>query len=63
MAIIGQHINTQPLAPTWHNGQCPRALEALIMRLLAKNPVERPKSATDVLSALDAIDLNEAPLW
>jgi len=35
----------------------------LIMRLLAKNPVERPESATDVLSALDAIDLNEAPLW
>ena len=64
VAIIGQHINTQPVAPTWHNGQCPRALEALIMRLLAKNPVERPESATDVLSALDAIDLNEAPpLW
>ena len=27
------------------------------MRLLAKNPSERPESATDVLSALDAIDL------
>ena len=57
VAIIGQHINTPPVAPTWHNGQCPRPLEALIMRLLAKNPSERPESATDVLSALDAIDL------
>jgi len=57
VAIIGQHINTSPVAPTWHNGQCPRALEALIMRLLAKNPSERPNSATDVLAALDAIDL------
>ena len=28
------------------------------MRLLAKNPSQRPESATDVLSALDAIDLN-----
>ena len=28
------------------------------MRLLAKNPSERPESATDVLSALEAIDLN-----
>ncbi|MCH8226098.1 MAG: AAA family ATPase, partial [Chloroflexi bacterium] len=57
VAIIGQHINTQPVAPTWHNGQCPRALEALIMRLLAKDPSERPDSAADVVSALEAIDL------
>ena len=57
VAIIGQHINTPPVAPTWHNGQCPRPLDALILRLLAKNPAERPESATDVLSALEAIDL------
>jgi len=57
VAIIGQHINTPPVSPIWHNGQCPRPLEALIMRLLAKNPSERPESASDVLSALDAIDL------
>ena len=60
VAIIGQHINTPPVAPTWHNGQCPRPLEALIMRLLAKNPSERPQSAADVLSALEAIDLADA---
>ena len=58
VATIGQHINTPPVAPTWHNGQCPRPLEALIMRLLAKNPAQRPDSAADVLSALEAIDLN-----
>jgi hypothetical protein len=61
VAIIGQHINTPPVAPTWHNGQCPRPLEALIMRLLAKDPSESPDSAADVLSALDAIDLSESP--
>ncbi|MEE8465253.1 MAG: protein kinase, partial [Dehalococcoidia bacterium] len=60
VAIIGQHINTPPVAPSWHNGQCPRPLEALIMRLLAKDPLERPDSATDVLSALDAIDFTES---
>ena len=38
VAIIGQHINTPPVAPTWHHGQCPRPLEALILRLLAKIP-------------------------
>ena len=31
--------------------------DALILRLLAKDPLERPESASDVLSALDAIDL------
>ena len=58
VAIIGQHINTPPVSPIWHNAICPRPLEALILRLLAKNPAERPESATDVLSALDAIDLS-----
>ena len=43
VAIIGQHINTPPVAPNWHNGQCPRPLEALILRLLAKDPSERPQ--------------------
>ena len=59
VAIIGQHINTPPVAPTWHNGQCPRPLEALILRLLAKDPSERPQSAADVLAALDGLDLTE----
>ena len=57
VAIIGQHINTPPVAPTWHNAGCPRSLDALILRLLAKDPSERPESSADVLAALDAIDL------
>ena len=48
IAIISQHINTPPVAPTWHNGQCPKPLEALILRLLAKDPSQRPSSAADV---------------
>ena len=57
VAIIGQHINTPPVAPTWHQHDCPRPLDALILRLLAKDPSERPESASDVLAALEAIDL------
>ena len=57
VAIIGQHINTPPVAPTWHNSECPRALDALILRLLAKDPAERPGSASDVLAALESIEL------
>jgi tetratricopeptide (TPR) repeat protein len=57
IAIISQHINTPPVAPTWHASDCPRPLEALIVRLLSKDPSERPESAQDVYNALDAIDL------
>jgi DNA-binding CsgD family transcriptional regulator len=62
LTIIGQHINTPPVAPTWHNPLCPRSLEALILRLLAKNTADRPDSASEVLMALEAIDPeSEAP--
>jgi hypothetical protein len=56
VSVISQHINTPPVAPSWHAPACPRALEALVLRLLAKDPAERPPSATDVLAALEAID-------
>ncbi len=56
VSIISQHINTPPVAPSWHNSQCPPLLEKVILRLLAKNPGERYASAEDVLAALEAID-------
>ena len=55
VAIISQHINTAPVAPSWHNPEVPRALEALVLRLLAKAPEERPESASAVRQALTAI--------
>ena len=61
IAIIGQHINTPPVAPTWHRPDCPKPLDALIMRLLAKDPKQRPESAKDVLAALEAVDVKAVP--
>jgi len=55
VAIISQHINTAAVAPSWHNPEVPRALEALILRLLAKAPEDRPESAAAVRQALTAI--------
>ncbi len=55
VAIIGQHINTPPVSPTWHRADLPPALETLIMQLLEKDPEKRPQSATVVLQALDSI--------
>jgi len=64
VAIIGQHINTPPVSPTWHRADLSPALEALIMHLLEKDPHRRPASATDVrqaLESLDAVKVSEAP--
>jgi serine/threonine protein kinase len=55
VAIIGQHLNTPPVAPTWHRPDCPPALEALILRLLEKDPEKRPSSATEVREALSSV--------
>ncbi len=55
-AVISQHINTPPVAPSWHAESCPQELEDLILRLLAKDPSERPASADDVLALLARID-------
>ena len=60
VAIIGQHLNAQPVAPSWHRPDCPQALEALIMRLLEKDPEKRPASATEARTALASVS-NSAP--
>ncbi len=40
-AIIGQHISTPPIAPSWHNPEVPPALDVLIQRFLEKDPGQR----------------------
>jgi hypothetical protein len=60
VAIIGQHLNTPPVAPSWHRPDCPPALEGLILRLLEKDPAKRPGSAKEVRDALQSIALSPA---
>src|SRR5262249_57946968 len=52
---IPEHINPPPVAPSWHTPEVPRALEALILRLLAKAPEDRPETAAAVRLSLGAI--------
>jgi len=60
VSVIGQHLNTPPIAPTWHNPECPSAMESLILQLLAKSPNDRPASAVAVRERLRLIA--EAPV-
>jgi class 3 adenylate cyclase/Cdc6-like AAA superfamily ATPase len=55
-AVISQHINTPPVAPSWLADACPQDLEEIVLRLLAKDPSERPASADDVLASLERVD-------
>ncbi len=62
VGIISQHINTPPVAPSWHNPEIPQALESLILRLLAKVPEARPENAMAVVKSLAAITSSAAGL-
>jgi len=55
VGIVWQHINTPPVAPTWHNPEIPAQVDSLILRLLAKSPTERPPSADEVAEILAGI--------
>ena len=60
VSIISQHLNTQPMAPSWHNPAIPRALGNLVLELLAKNADERPASAAAVRRRLEEIAASPA---
>jgi class 3 adenylate cyclase len=61
VAVISQHVNTAPVSPAWHRPECPPALEALILRLLEKDPKQRPARASEVSEALAAVQSASTP--
>ena len=52
VSVISQHLNTAPVAPSWHNAAVPPTVEALVMGLLAKDPSARPQPAATVAAEL-----------
>jgi formylglycine-generating enzyme required for sulfatase activity/tRNA A-37 threonylcarbamoyl transferase component Bud32 len=55
LAILAAQALHQPPAPREVRPEVPRALSDLVLRLLAKQPVDRPPSAQAVIEALDHI--------
>jgi serine/threonine protein kinase len=56
MAILSALANFVPPSPKKVQPDIPAALSALIMRLLAKSPDDRPRTASEVVAALRAIE-------
>jgi len=57
VAVITQHLHAPIVPPRARNAEIPPTLDALIVRLLSKDPQDRPNSATEVLQILDSPDI------
>jgi serine/threonine-protein kinase len=53
--LLMMHVNTQPAPPRERNPNLPAALDALILRLLAKDPARRYQSCRELAQELVAI--------
>src|SRR5262245_11011475 len=54
VAIISQHLHTDPVPPSRHRKEIPEALDRVVLGLLAKRPENRPAGAAEVREALEA---------
>ena len=53
--VLAQHIYAEPPAPRSLVPSIPDDVEALVLRLLAKEPAHRPASAREISAAVDAL--------
>jgi eukaryotic-like serine/threonine-protein kinase len=54
VAIISQHLNAAPVAPSRHRAELPGSLDEPILGLLTKSPDDRPEGAAAARRALEA---------
>lgn len=53
VAVAYQHVSEAPLPPSDIDDTIPRALDAIVLRALAKDPFQRPQDAASFREALD----------
>jgi serine/threonine protein kinase len=54
VAICLKHVNEQPLPPSVHNPALSTAIDSVVLRALAKDPVQRFQHANDLANAFQA---------
>ena len=57
LTVISQHLHASVVPPRAKNPEIPPLVDALIVRLMSKNPEDRPASAADVHEYLERDDL------
>ena len=61
VAVAYQHVSETPVAPSEINETVPRAIDAVVLRALAKDPFQRYPDAATFREALDAATDGKAP--
>jgi eukaryotic-like serine/threonine-protein kinase len=60
-AVLHQHVRVAPKPPRALNPAIPRALDALVLEMLAKDPSDRPQTAAEVHDRLADFETATAP--
>ncbi|MBI1916569.1 MAG: serine/threonine protein kinase [Planctomycetes bacterium] len=61
LSVLSALATQTPAPPHRLVPSLPRAFSGLVMRLLAKDPADRPQSAQEVVEAIEAIERGESP--
>lgn len=61
VAVAYQHVSEAPVPPSEIDESIPRALDAIVLRALAKDPFQRPQDAASFREALDETADGKAP--
>ncbi|MFZ5896752.1 MAG: serine/threonine-protein kinase [Myxococcota bacterium] len=60
LEVAAQHLHQEPVPPSERVDQpIPKPLEALLLRCLAKNPLDRPQSGAELIAALSECGAHE----